>query len=480
MILSTFLFLIASEGLDLGPININGRGYIQNDIRMVVERRDNGESAGQFIRNEASVFGQLNVTIGDHVSGVVNMRPVFYGVANISGFNDLLDRQKNDPFFLEFDNAYLEVSDFLVKGIDLRIGRQVVVWGTSDLFNPTNNLNPRDFYDPLLFGKSMGTEMVSLKYSTPFDLSIEAIYEPVFRPARLPVEAPAAFNTSVPVANRSDQQLFDDLRAFQNSLQGFGTVTNSFDLRPVVPPATLKNGNAAVKVAGHVLGTDFSLSYLYGRWDLPVANAVTADLTLASSPTGVTSNVSHVNLVYPRMHVLGADMSTSLDKLGGLGLWAELAVIFPQEESLTFTPPAILTQLYGATPCPQNAPCPVVRSTPFPKLTVGMDYTFTKWLYANVQYLYGFVDEFGIDFLHSYIVGDIDFKPFGESYLLRLAGVVNLNDGSVVAYPELTVKAYSGVAIDLGALIFAGSKNSKFWNPDVGSTQLFLRGRLSF
>ena len=67
-----------------------------------------------------------------------------------------------------------------------------------------------------------------------------------------------------------------------------------------------------------------------------------------------------------------------------------------------------------------------MRSTPFPKLTVGMDYTFTKWLYANVQYLYGFVDEFGIDFLHSYLVGDLDFKPFGESYLLRLAGVVKV------------------------------------------------------
>ena len=27
--------LFASYGLDLGPVNINGRGYIQNDIRMV-------------------------------------------------------------------------------------------------------------------------------------------------------------------------------------------------------------------------------------------------------------------------------------------------------------------------------------------------------------------------------------------------------------------------------------------------------------
>ena len=129
MILSTFLFLIAAEGLDLGPVNINGRGYIQNDIRLVLERRDNGQTPGQYIRNEASVFGQLNLSVGDHVSGVVTMRPVFYGIATISGFNDLLDRQKNDPFFLEFDNAYLEISDFLLKGVDLRLGRQVVVWG---------------------------------------------------------------------------------------------------------------------------------------------------------------------------------------------------------------------------------------------------------------------------------------------------------------------------------------------------------------
>jgi hypothetical protein len=478
MILSTFLFLVAAEGFDLGPVNINGRGYIQNDFRLVLERRDNGEVPGQYIRNEASVFGQLNVSVGDHVSGVVTMRPVFYGIATITQFSDLLDRQKNDPFFLEFDNGYLEVSDFIVRGLDLRIGRQVVVWGTGDLFNPTNNLNPRDFYDPLLFGKSMGTEMIKVKYATPFDLSIEAIYEPVFRPARLPTEAPAAFDTSgVPVANASDAAAFDRLRAFQNSFSAYGTITNSYDLHPLMPSPTFGNGNAAVKVAGHVLSTDFSFSYLYGRWDLPVANAVQPDLTLG---TGTVSNVSHVNLVYPRMHVLGADMSTSIDKLGGLGLWAELAVVIPQAENLVFTAPPLLTAIYGATPCPASAPCPVVRSTPFPKLTVGTDYTFTKWLYVNLQYLYGFVDEFGIDFLHSYLVGDVDFKPFGEDYLLRLAGVVNLNDGSVVAYPEITVKAYSGVAIDIGALIFAGAKNTKFWNPDVGSTQLFLRGRLSF
>ena len=157
--------------------------------------------------NEASVFraterhGRRSCERCRHAAA-----GVLHGISQINSFNDLLQRQANDPFFLEFDNGYVEVSPIFISRARRAHRPQVVVWGTSDLFNPTNNLNPRDFYDPLLFGKSMGfTEMLNFKYSTPFDLSIQAIYVPVFRPARLPTEAPTAdiqHNGGVPSGQR--------------------------------------------------------------------------------------------------------------------------------------------------------------------------------------------------------------------------------------------------------------------------------------
>ncbi len=477
---ASHLFISSADALDIGPLQINYRGYVQNDLRLVVEKRENGEVPGQFVRNEASVFGQLNLSYGDHVNGVVSLRPVFYGIAQINGFNDLLSRQANDPFFLEFDNAYLEVIDFFAHGLDLRFGRQIVTWGASDFFNPTNNINPRDFYDPLLFGKPMGTEMLNVRYTTPFDLSFQLIYEPIFRPARLPVEAPAAFTTGiVPLANQKDIASFQRLLAFQ--AQTASGVTTSYDFNVHLPPVNLANGNAGGKVAAQIKGVDISASYWYGRWDLPVATKVNSTFT-NTDPTNpfAGSSLENIDLVYPRMHVIGLDMSTSIAALGGMGLWAEAGLYLPHAVSLTFLPPSLLRTVYGPTPCPATAPCPVVRSDPFVRVTAGLDESVGKWLYVNLQYLYGFVDEFGADFLKNYIVATLKLTPFGPDYSLLIAGVFNLNDGSIVAFPAFTVQVYSAVALDLGALIFAGPPGSKFANPEVGSTQIFLRGRFSF
>ena len=45
-----------------------------------------------------------------------------------------------------YDELYAEV---VYGKFDLRIGRQVISWGKTDLVNPTDHLSPRDFTDPL-------------------------------------------------------------------------------------------------------------------------------------------------------------------------------------------------------------------------------------------------------------------------------------------------------------------------------------------
>jgi hypothetical protein len=473
------------DSFSLGPFDIAGRGFIQNDFRMVlVKNPGNGEQAGQYIRNETQIMGRLVITAGEHVKAVAQARPLYTGVAKVQKFDDLLDRTRIDPFWFELDDAFVEFTN-IFDGFDLKIGRQTVVWGTGDFFNPTNNINARDFYDPLLFGRPMGNQMVLARYQTPIDLNFTAMYIPVFRPARLPTTANAAFAGGATVASSRDQRAIQDLNDFQASLMGFGSVNNTLNLNPIVPGTFADNAMAAFKMAGTLKTVDFSLSYLYGRWDLPTPQSATAVATINVPPGATlpdrTDVTTTVNLVYPRMHVIGADMSTSIEALGGLGVWAEAAVFFPQRVDFTIQTPAVVQSLYPtALPCSETAPCPVVRSTPFVKATVGFDYTFFKRVYLNAQYLYGFVDEFGADFLKHYAVANVDIKPFGDAYTLRLAGVVNMNDASVVAFPALILKPYAGVEIYLGGLIFAGTPKQKFGRPENGSTQAFFRTRFSF
>src|SRR5262249_42872711 len=154
-------------------------------------------------------------------------------------------------------------------GLDLKLGRQTAVWGTGDMFNPTNVLNARDFYDPLLFGRPISNQMILARYQTPVDLSFTAIYVPVFRPARLPTTAPPALAGGATVADPRDQAALGQLDQFQRDLQGkLGiSINNTIVPQPVTPPVTIQNGMAGGKIKGSFLNIDASLSYAYTYWD---------------------------------------------------------------------------------------------------------------------------------------------------------------------------------------------------------------------
>jgi hypothetical protein len=350
-------------------------------------------------------------------------------------------------------------------------------------------LNARDFYDPLLFGRPIHNEMILARYQTPIDLSFTAIYIPVFRPARLPTTAPAAFAGGATVANARDQSALADLQAFQGAAQqnlGF-PIQNAVIPVPNPPPFLIQNGTAAAKVNGSFLNIDASLSYAYTHWDLPMPKSATVNtVQTRENPSQLlpsrVDTTTQIELVYPRYHMVGADFSTSIEPLGGLGLFIpetniDLAINYGADADQ-----ALLKSLYGKDlPCNDQRPCAVLKKQPFVKATVGMDYTIAKWLYVNAQYLYGFVDEFGADYLKHYLVATIDIRPFGDQYTLRLAGVVNLaSNASAVAFPALILKPYPGLELYLGGLIFLGGANDKFGKPENGSTQVFFRARFSF
>ncbi|HBR29841.1 MAG TPA: hypothetical protein DD789_10450, partial [Firmicutes bacterium] len=51
------------------------------------------------------------------------------------------------------NEAYLDLYGFPHRQVDLRLGKQLLPWGTGYQLNPTSNLNPEDFRSPFDFGR---------------------------------------------------------------------------------------------------------------------------------------------------------------------------------------------------------------------------------------------------------------------------------------------------------------------------------------
>jgi hypothetical protein len=154
----------------------------------------------------------------------------------------------------------------------------------------------------------------------------------------------------------------------------------------------------------------------------------------------------------------------------------------------------------------------VVESTPFVKATVGIDYTIAQRVYLNVQYVHGFIDEFGagraarprrdsINLAESpriearvgdYIVAGVDIKALRERLLFRLFAVFKLPSVDLesrlwddwaptgVLFPQIVYHVFDGTELMLGAFIMLGDRSTKFGDPAAGGSEVFVKAKVSF
>ncbi len=161
--------------------------------------------------------------------------------------------------------------------LELKLGRQLVVWGRADGLNPTDNLSPRDFTQlaPDDGDQRYGNDAAQLHWSTDLG-SVRALWFP--RAASHTVPLPAQ--------------------------PGLRYVTE----RP-------RGAQWAVKWEGGAAGIDGSVSYFHGADPMP-------DLALA----GVDAGGAIVTVRNHRARILGADLS-----------WARGAMVWRAEAAVTQT-----------------------------------------------------------------------------------------------------------------------------------------------
>lgn len=366
------------------------------------------------------------------------------GVPGANNLSTLYNKGLVNPVQAEVREAYVQVSGFLLKNMDVTIGRQRIAWGTADKLNPTDLLNPADLEDILDFGRFRGSDAIRLDYYPGKDITLQAVLIPWFQPANLPVG------------------LFSSI-LFPAVELPLGLVVKQTSDTVIYPEFTLrKGGSVAFRAKAFFAGVDFSVSYLNAPSGLPTA---TYNLLTPVDAQGGTS--IHTTLEFPGFHVVGADFSTDI---AGIGVWGEAAWHRPVSKTIMRTD---LTPLFPGSPVPIVVDSVMLDpERPFLKWIVGADYHFTDGSYLNLQFLHGFLHEQSRETLEDYV-----FLRYERSFLREKLKVAPLSGAVIISswdepkehyavawLPEVTYMANPNTAMTLSAAIFHGEGESLFAN----------------
>ena len=398
---------------DEDGLQLEWGGKLQSDLRFRVERQavgawyDRRELPVGIDRNENIAGLDLKATYGD-VEAVIDLDFVIYGFSqDVDRLGDLSRREKVDPFRFEAHQAFIKIKN-LIEGLDLSVGQQLVLWGVGDQFNPTNNINPDDLEDVLLFGEQQGTFMVKTDYWVNEDWSISGVVVPIFKPALLPRSGELALASvdRIPVVDGELRRRLGAERAAAELAARHPTIVDR--VIPVLPERSIENMQIGYRIAGNIFGQDIAVSYYNGRTDfpIPIRNHTTQDATAQCSELFPETNCvdgllkTEAQVSYPRMFSYGLNIAGEL----GIGYRLEAALIVPEKQTIELTNDELALGIatvpageydYDGDLRPGGPRPAVVEDTPFAKWVIGLDYTFSKEVYANVQWVHGLADEYG-------------------------------------------------------------------------------------
>jgi hypothetical protein len=419
-------------------------GYLQTDNRLRLEK-DN-----DFSWNEYRLDLKTEVKPQEKARFYSEVWLRTFGFPSVQTTNDLIDKNKISPLNLELREAYVDLYGFLFDNLDIRIGKQRIAWGTADKLNPTDNLDPDDLEDIWDFGRHLGSNGLRISYYLK-DWKFESVYIPIFTPAVLPYGdwSSALFPSIELPAGLTLGKLTDNIIMPKNDLSESSVV--------------------GVKISKNFFGYDFSLSYVYGRDDLPLTKKVTfSTTTTPGEEVDITSE-----LVYPRMNIIGIDMAGSISNVG---IWAEAAMFFPEEVKMIKD----LSQLGMGK---QES----VALKPYIKYVFGADYTFKNGIYINGQYLHGFIHERGNGNLEDYFMFGLEKKFFNDKLKITpICGGVEIkdfkdieNNYAYILSPEIVYYPIDNAELTLGVRLIDGKDTTTFGKLK-DKDELYFKAKYSF
>ncbi len=427
---------ICLQSEDSPEATLDWGGSLESDLHL--ETKDFSFSDCEFSRKELRLNLHLHANPHEQLHFYAESWLRAWGFPeSISDLSDLASADTIVPLGLELREAYADVYSFVFDFLDFRIGRQRIVWGTADKISIIDNLDPDDLEDPWDFGRHLPSDALKLTFY--FDpITIQGVYIPIFKPARLAEGSPL-------------------LGEFPE-----GNQTLDFKL-PALDPA--ENATLGLRTTTFLFGWDISLSYIYGREDLPRATEVVGTLVLPPPDFDITFD-------YLRQHVIGLDIA---GELLGIGLWGELAVFVPEK----------LTLVTDMTALGQGR---IEEDTSYyVKALVGLDYTFVNGIYINLQYAHGFPYENSSDDLGNYLFLGLEWSLCDDKVLIGPIGVAlevdDLADLSgtwaLVVNPEFSFYPVDAAQLSFGVRWIEGEDGTLFglWKEH---DEIYFKAKFSF
>jgi len=224
-------------------------------------------------RNQNTVQLELKSNLSDSYS--------FF--SSVEFRNDFSDPNRNRVYLKE---TYI---DLYSPKIDLRVGKQVILWGKADGFNPTSNIIPIDYSD-ILDTDDEEIGIFALKSNFYYeDWEIQGIISPTFQSSIFP-------------SSKSRWQNYPD---FLNH-NGISRPARFTREEVSMPENKFKDFQYGLRLSRNFNNVDFSISYYQGWNDIP-------NTTSSISFSGDTINVSMQSNYY-KHQVIGGDFSWVLGK----------------------------------------------------------------------------------------------------------------------------------------------------------------------
>ena len=305
VLLCAWLFLLPAQALPLnysrGSTEVGVSGYLEGlGVYALDDDTADEDPSAQFsltTKADFATWGSFKLTLeGDYDGKIIDPRHdrVFTAIDKV--YRD------NTPA-LNVDEAYLDL--FFGKA-DIRIGLQKFAWGRLDEINPTDILNTEDMTDPVLREESerkQGVPAVKANIYTDI-VNCELAWIPRYLPYRL----------SMP-----DERWFPAVLRVPESIETnsmFGSVPVNASYADIdLPPLTLDNSEAGVRLSRSIAGWELSVSYFSGYDSMPVFAVPTELVVELTDPAALQTEIQANVTATPRlkrMQVIGADFSTTL------------------------------------------------------------------------------------------------------------------------------------------------------------------------
>ncbi len=317
---------------------------------------------------------------------------------------------------LSLQEAYARIR---VGPVDFRLGKQVVLWGKADEFNPTDFINPEDYREFISLTRAerkMGIFFPKIDYYVG-NYRLECIMIPTFTPSHIPTDS------SHPWIPREVDELYHNPRI------------RIMDEEKPLP--RVENAEYAARLSALMSGFDFSLSVYSGYFDIPVMvrTGFLPPDTVIVTPT------------YKRYKAAGCDFATVLCGWGIRGECAYIHQGYYETESAT--------DLDG------------IASSPSISFVLGADRSFHDELYLNLQW----VERILLSYQEQMIEERIENRLVGSGYRdffqdeVRVgvsAMVYRITERDYLLHPFLSYTPADGVSLEGGVYLFGGPETSLF------------------